>query len=365
MISRYILYSRYKKIFLIFAYIVCLLNTAPLSSHDALVIDTLYGSCTITEPIIIELLEHPMMLRLKEIHQYGVDHYVIKESDYNRYDHSVGVFMLLRKFNRPLNEQVAGLLHDISHTVFSHVGDWIFGKGDQINSYQDDHHEQFLKESGIENVLQKHGFSIEDIHHKDNHAFQALEQPLPDICADRLEYNLRGGLIERMLTHDDIKAIVEDIQFQDGTWFFTHAELAKKFALCPLYMTEHVWTSPASVMISSWTGSMLKIALDKHILSYDEIHFSTDDHVWRKLTACNEYHIAHYLQKIMSYKDHIHPGTPLDYDIHTKVKFRGVNPLILVEGNLVRLTDIDLEFKTEFERIKNITQTGWYIKFLS
>lgn len=106
-----------------------------------LTLTTLYGDFTIAEPVLIELLQDPYMQRLKHIRQYGTNYYTIKKQDFNRFDHSVGVFVLLRKYGASLNEQIAGLLHDVSHTVFSHCGDYLF-KVSQLDgsSYQDTIH---------------------------------------------------------------------------------------------------------------------------------------------------------------------------------------------------------------------------------
>ena len=43
-----------------------------------------------------------------------------------RYEHSVGVMLLARRVGGGLREQVAALLHDVSHTAFSHVIDHVF-----------------------------------------------------------------------------------------------------------------------------------------------------------------------------------------------------------------------------------------------
>src|SRR5690554_5599914 len=94
-------------------------------------IETFYGLIDVEEPLLLELIEHPAFQRLKGVHQYGVSYYTTHKEEYTRYDHSLGVFALLRAKGSPLKEQVAGLLHDVSHTAFSHVGDWIFGKINQ------------------------------------------------------------------------------------------------------------------------------------------------------------------------------------------------------------------------------------------
>ena len=165
-----------------------LINQQILTNLKTINLETIYGNFEINDPVIIELLSHPMMLRLKNIRQYGVNYYVIKSETYHRYEHSVGVYLLLKKYGASLKEQVAGLLHDVSHTVFSHVGEWIFDHKDGLSSYQDDNHDSFLKATGFAEILEKHGFTLASINHKHNN-FSLLEQDLPDLCLDRIEYN--------------------------------------------------------------------------------------------------------------------------------------------------------------------------------
>lgn len=98
-----------------------------MTKPESVVIDDcVYGSCKITEPVLIELLQSPVILRLKGINQLGIPpEYDPTNVFFSRYDHSVGVLVLLKKLGASLEEQVAGLLHDSSHTALSHQIDWV------------------------------------------------------------------------------------------------------------------------------------------------------------------------------------------------------------------------------------------------
>ena len=89
--------------------------------------DIVFGRTTITEPVLQELLLSPELNRLKHISSAGYYPAVpeFHHEQVNRFVHSVGVFMLLRRFGAPLEEQIAGLLHDVSHSAFSHTVDYI------------------------------------------------------------------------------------------------------------------------------------------------------------------------------------------------------------------------------------------------
>lgn len=151
----------------------------------------------------------------KKIHQYGVSYYTTYKEEYNRYDHSVGVFAILRMKGASLDEQIAGLLHDVSHTAFSHVGDWVFGNEQQDKSYQDLIHASFLEQSELGAILEKHGFKIEQILPNEE-LFPALECSLPNLSADRIDYNLQGAYYQGFLTYNEVQKVIQDVRYWEG-----------------------------------------------------------------------------------------------------------------------------------------------------
>ena len=239
---------------------------------------TLYGTFTITEPELLALLQSPTVQRMKKIHQYGVTRYR-EDFDYTRYDHSIGVMVLLRKFGATLNEQIAGLLHDASHTAFSHVGDIVFDHQDHTQSYQDSIHEWFLSKTETPDVLKKFNLSVEDVFHKSGD-HRMLEQDLPNICADRFEYNLMGMMGEGLLTKDDINKILDNITFKDGSWVFTNLDTAKKFAYAQLRLNELTWGDPWNGLGYHLAARALKRAIELNLITHDQMHFGTDDIIW-------------------------------------------------------------------------------------
>ncbi len=95
---------------------------------------------------------------------------------------------LLKKYDASLEEQIAGLLHDVPHTAFSHVVDFVFGTGKHQG-----YHERFMKQviydSEIPSILEEHGIDVEEVLDESN--FKLLERGVPDLCADRIDYFLR------------------------------------------------------------------------------------------------------------------------------------------------------------------------------
>ena len=104
---------------------------------------------------------------------------------------------------------MSGLLHDVSHTVFSHVADYIFHDGSgRYQNFQDDELEGFIERSEIPEILNKYGINCKDI--LDDSKFLLKERELPDLCADRIDYFFRDALAFRKATKK------ESIQYRGG-----------------------------------------------------------------------------------------------------------------------------------------------------
>ena len=329
------------------------------TSDKPFVVQTLYGEFQVTEPVLIELFKSPVMERIKYVRQYGVLDYVVKQKkEYTRYEHSVGVWALLRKYGASLEEQIAGLLHDASHTVFSHVGDILFAHNSAHSSYQDDIHKWYLKQQKVDQLLAKHNLSLDAVLHKSGD-HRMLEQDLPDICADRFEYNLQAGILTNMLSAQEIKTILNDACYKNGTWFFVNQESAKKLAKVSLFNSPHVWGSPEGNQIYAWTADALKRALEIGLLAANDIHFSTDSIVWDKLWISDDPMIAACMDKIVNYKKLITVMSPEHGQRLVKTKFRGLDPLVMDQGELKRLTELDSTYREEYGRVKMQQSKGW------
>lgn len=69
--------------------------------------------------------------------------------------------MLVNKLGGSLKEQVAALLHDVSHTTFSHVIDYVLGHKEE--NYHEMIYEQIVAKSSIPEILAKAGLDWKGI----------------------------------------------------------------------------------------------------------------------------------------------------------------------------------------------------------
>jgi len=160
--------------------------------------DRVYGKVEITEPVILELINCPTFQRLKEIDQIGYFEPYFPGTAHSRFEHSMGVFLLLDKYKAPIEERIAGLIHDVSHSAFSHCIDYVLYIGsEKEHNHQDNVFDEFVRESQIPEILKKYNLDINYI--LDDNNFPLKEKDLPDLCADRIDYSFKTAVIFKEL----------------------------------------------------------------------------------------------------------------------------------------------------------------------
>lgn len=177
--------------------------------------DILYGNVELPS-VFNELLNTRALKRLGGIHQSGAIFLVNPDLSHSRLEHSIGAALLIRVLGGSELEQIAGLLHDVSHTAFSHVADYVFENGEE--NYHEQVFEEVLLNSEVPEVLLKHGYSIEQVI---NGEFNILERPLPDLCADRLDYTLRDALHAGLITRYSARTFLQHLNLHDGQMVVT------------------------------------------------------------------------------------------------------------------------------------------------
>lgn len=332
---------------------------------SAKVISTILGPVDESNPLIFELLQSRPMQRLKLIDQSGPDAYFTKDfPTFTRYEHSIGVYALLKMVGAPQSEQIAGLLHDVSHTVFSHVGDIVYQTGSaRKESYQDGIHEKFLEKMGVGDILSSYNLKPSDVYHKRDE-FKALEQPYPDMNADRIEYNIHTGLVFKELSIQDRDEILNNIRFKDGKWYFVDETSALKLATLSSYYTRNFWGAHHNIAIYTVSSALLKESFKKGVISEDEFKYGTDKIVLDKIMNSDDQVIKDLVSILNDVEKYYSPSNASDYDVFQPIKLRAMNPYVLLgDRKLVRLTDVNPFYKSDFEKTKQYCDNGVYIKF--
>ena len=330
--------------------------------------DKIYGQFEINEPVVLELLESKPMQRIKKVNQYGASAYRFSHLTTTRFEHCLGVYYILNRLNATLEEQIAGLLHDVPHTVFSHVIDFVFG-GEAKTPFHEEFHEHIINSSEIPEILKKYNINSANIF---NHSqYKLLERDLPDLCADRIDYFFRDMVTDKVMDKKEVEEYFQDMIRFENDIVFEHQDMAKKFAERFREASERLWGNPYQAALYHIFAEAIKIGLMENIISFKDL-FSTDEIVYNKLTSSNNDAILYRLNLVKDLKikepsvaKAMEDRNKKDYDFFVKAKIRVVNPYILKQGKLVRLSVLDPDFHRQNQAYYDKKREGFYIKITS
>ncbi|MFA7209073.1 MAG: HD domain-containing protein [Parcubacteria group bacterium] len=321
--------------------------------------DKIYGQALIDEPVILELINSYELQRLKEISLAGYFEPYHPGSKHTRFEHSVGVYLLLRKFGAPIEEQVSGLIHDVSHSAFSHAVDYALSEGsEKEQNHQDNYFTEYVLNSSIPKILEKYGFDAGYIMDEKN--FPLLENQLPDLCADRIDYSLRGLLAYKVADMGKIGNILENFIVQDGKWIIKDFDLAYGYAQLFHILNDNYYSGITSAVMFRRLGDYLRYALDMGYVTKDDL-YTTDDEVIGKINRrlAGDARLASLWKNLNNSQGY--ENNPDDYDAEVYCKSRVIDPLCRYGGGIKRVSDIEPGWKDEIKR--ELQPKRYLIKF--
>jgi len=307
----------------------------------------IYPEVKIEEAVLIELINSKPIQRLKKIHVAGYHLVAGNHRDSTRYEHSVGVMHLLNLFGAKAEEQVAGLLHDISHTAFSHVSTYVLKDNYEGEEFHERKKQEFVEKTEIPQILKK--YNIDQNYVLEDKNFSLLENDLPDICADRIDYSLRDSLIWQFASKDQIRKILKSLTTNEESFIFKDIRAASYFAELFFMLNQALYGSAYNAYFNHRFGNLLKEAISRGILSNDA-WFTDDFTVLEILKKSGNPAIKKCLQefdgKMVIYEDQESPQ-------HTfSKKLRIVDPPILIRGKIERLSNLDGCYKDKIEKYR-------------
>lgn len=315
-----------------------------------------------------KILEDPVLIRLKGIDQSGpANHFSYTIPPYSRLSHSIGVYNILKKNYATKAECVAGLYHDASHTVFSHTSDYL-GKDYQRyveESMHDSKLTKILDNKQTLQILYNEGLTPNMIDVSKNN-FKMLDAPLPELCADRIEYTLHTAYLLGLLTLNQMEAIYNDLFFNKelGYWYFMHDCYAFMFGYCSLILNLKFWAAPWCFQQNMHLAKALRLALKLHVITEEELFTLTDKEVINRLKCCENEEIKKLLDyaRIYTLDDKNCPYNG-DYElIYFRPKFRGVDPRVGTDcKKYSQVGKLKKVFNLLFDEVKQYCRKGYWV----
>lgn len=300
--------------------------------------DELYGKVDIIEPVLLDLMASDAMQRTKRISQHGITALLGITPPFSRFDHSAGAMLLVRRLGGTVEEQIAALLHDISHTAFSHVIDFVFDDhGGQ--SYHEEKKEEVVANSDIPAILRRHGKDWRAF--MDEEDFPILEQPSPALCADRLDYFLRDLEFLKLANHEEIRSAVESLQVVEGRITVNEVGAARWLAYTFIEADRASWSNFREVGLYQVTAEAIKAAQRAGLIVEADL-WGSDEALWGKLRSASHSEVKGLVALIT-------PGTRFTWSeerpvFRVETKVRSIDPPVANGNSATPLSALDPAF---------------------
>lgn len=300
--------------------------------------DPVYGHIELHQPVLLDLIHSPAMQRLRGVLQHGISALIGITSPTTRFDHSLGVMLLTRRLGASLDEQIAALLHDVSHTAFSHVIDYVF-HSHVSQGYHEQEKAAYVAGTDLPQILAEYGYDWKIL--IDEERFSILEQPAPALCADRLDYFLRDSLDLNLATASEVDSALDALAVEQGRVVVTDLYVARWLGYTFIQADKASWANFREVGLYELTARAIRRGLEIGIISEADL-WGTDLPLWEKLQASSDSTLQQWLQKVNPSTRFVRDREAPTFRVSTKL--RTIDPPVLINGEVKPLSKLDLRF---------------------
>lgn len=308
---------------------------------------------------IEEIINTPEFKRLKNVGmncgcEYTSFPIFAKGKNYTRYDHSIGVALIIWHFTKDVKQSIAGLLHDISSPVFAHVIDFLNGDHENQESTEEKTEEIIEDSKEIQAILRKYNLTTKDVY--DYHMYPIADNDSPLLSADRLEYTIGNAYYYGFKSMEELKDIYDDLticknELGEDEISFRSLDKAISFTSAALSNSK-VYSSDVDRFSMQYLADLLKSAVNKKVINLDDL-YTTENEVIEKMEKDEEikflFDYFKNLSQIFTSKTKPEDG----YWVNIPAKKRYINPLVVSKGRVSSLCsdlskEIDDYLKVDF-----------------
>ena len=311
---------------------------------------------------IAKLARTKEMQRLKYVGMNcGCEYVALHAEDmcrrYTRFEHSVGVALIVWHFTHDVKQSVAGLFHDISTPAFAHVVD--FFNGDHLTQESTEEPTAAMIENPpeIQTILAQLGLTTADV--CDYHRYPIADNASPQLSADRLEYTLGNfiqyGVTDKAHIKKFYRAIsVGENEHGEPELVFMDKAMAEEFALCSMQCA-YVYISASDRFTMQFLADGLKRAAAKGLLTVDDL-YTTEENVIEKLQGTPE--TAAFWQEYTQIREVRNTPEKVEgqYGVQVNAKRRYLDPYVPGMG---RVTTWSEAYRAAVEAFLSVSFAGW------
>jgi len=317
-----------------------------------------------TPAFLEDYLELPELRRLRDVGMNcGCEYTSLTRfkglKPYSRYDHSLGVALIVWHFTGDKAQTLAGLLHDVATPVFAHVVDFMYGDYLRQETTEAGTKGTIVRSSRLLELLTRDGLTVKRV--CDYHRYPIADNDLPRLCADRLEYTLGNAINFGFCTEEEAAGIYSDLRVgrdEDGRpeLAFAHMDDAAAFADIALQCAM-VYVSDEDRYAMQRLSEVLKSALERRVIRENDLYTTEPEVISRLLAderAAADWNAFWALSRVTR------SSRPVDGEGWRKIpaKKRYIDPLVLDKG---RVSQRISTFRQRLDAFRSVTQDYWVL----
>ena len=278
---------------------------------------------------------------------------------YSRFDHSLGVALIIWHFTADPAQAVAGLLHDIATPVFAHVVDFMRGDYLKQEATEVGTADMIAASAELQADLKKYGLCSGAV--SDYHRYPIADNDSPGLSADRLEYTMGNSINYGFCTAERAEAWYRDLvvgtnETGQPELTFQTAETAEDFALTALRCSE-VYVSDEDRYSMQMLAELLRDAVSRGVITENDL-YTTEPQIISRLLSDKAMAVG--WSNFCAYREILRreqPGTEENWR-KISAKKRYIDPLVLHQG---RVSTVSPVFAAKLCTFLRQNQASWLL----
>jgi len=275
---------------------------------------------------------------------------------YSRYDHSMGVALIVWHFTEDKAQAMAGLLHDISTPAFAHVIDFLHGDHMTQESTEQETEKIIRGSAELCEVLHRCGLVVENV--ADYHIYPIADNDSPKLSADRLEYTLGNGVNYGIINREEAASLYGELtdgenEYGETELIFKHAEIARAFADVALECSK-IYVADSDRYAMQSLAEILKCAIESNVILETDLYRQERDII----TKLKQSPLSDRWEQFCNYSEIIRSETPEEDSswLCVPAKKRSIDPYIMGVG---RVSDVFPDFRERLCKFRESRQDYW------
>ncbi|MEH7459474.1 hypothetical protein V7183_20350 [Bacillus sp. JJ1127] len=187
-----------------------------------------------------------------------------------------------------------------------------------------------------------------------------LEQPLPALCADRIDYTLRDLYTYGMISKQEVVTFLDQLMVHEQFICLSSIEAAEWFTEVYYKETIDFFLHPLGSYSYHVLTKVLQLSLEKHVIHIEDF-LCDDETLLQKLKCCRD-------EEITSVLATLHPNVIVeendqDYDIcYLGGKERLIDPPVYVNGKIYKASNLSGHVRLCNQTAKEKSKQKIYLK---